>query len=163
MLAAPAVLKGPNGLGEVQTISLVHQLTGERYRGVYSEDGEHIPEVMHILDWMLRDVNVDEVRPMNAGLIDVLSGVQHAYDLSELIVTSGYRTRRTNERLRIETGKAARNSYHISGKAADVYSLRVGPRRLANAARAYGAGGVGYYPRNGFMHVDVGPRRSWRG
>jgi hypothetical protein len=26
-----------------------------------------------------------------------------------------------------------------------------------------GRGGVGVYPRHGFIHVDTGPRRNWRG
>jgi hypothetical protein len=31
----------------------------------------------------------------------------------------------------------------------------------ASAALALGAGGVGYYPRSDFVHVDVGRVRSW--
>ncbi|MBE0455789.1 MAG: DUF882 domain-containing protein, partial [Roseovarius sp.] len=29
------------------------------------------------------------------------------------------------------------------------------------AARAVGFLGFGYYPRSGFMHIDLGPARSW--
>jgi uncharacterized protein YcbK (DUF882 family) len=27
---------------------------------------------------------------------------------------------------------------------------------------ALGGGGVGYYPRDGFVHVDTGPVRRWQ-
>jgi uncharacterized protein YcbK (DUF882 family) len=32
---------------------------------------------------------------------------------------------------------------------------------LRNAALALGRGGVGYYPRSGFVHVDTGRVRTW--
>ena len=32
---------------------------------------------------------------------------------------------------------------------------------LRNAALDIAAGGVGYYPRSDFIHVDVGPVRQW--
>ncbi|MCI4665027.1 MAG: DUF882 domain-containing protein [Neomegalonema sp.] len=162
-LASPAVARAPHRLKDVRTIRLTHQATGDRFRGVYSESGRYIPEVMEILNWTLRDVNVDEVRRMDPKLIDALSNLQNVFDLDELIVTSGYRCRATNERIRRRTGRAAKNSYHMHGMAADVYSYKVGPRRLARAAWTYGAGGVGYYPYNGFVHLDVGPQRRWRG
>ena len=55
----------------------------------------------------------------------------------------------------------AKNSYHIRGKAVDLripaYSLRV----VHKVAMGLQAGGVGYYPRSNFIHIDVGPLRSW--
>jgi uncharacterized protein YcbK (DUF882 family) len=33
--------------------------------------------------------------------------------------------------------------------------------RLRNAALSLGAGGVGYYPKGQFVHVDTGPVRTW--
>jgi len=35
------------------------------------------------------------------------------------------------------------------------------PERAAEAARAVGFLGFGTYPRSGFMHIDLGPARSW--
>lgn len=160
---APAILRGPDAYAGVRTVRLIHQRTGERYRGVYYEGGAYIPEVMSLIDWILRDVNVDRTHPMDARLIDVLGRMQQRLDVRELRVTSGYRSRETNERLRQRTGRAAKNSFHIEGMAADVYNPSVSTRCLARAARAEGAGGVGFYPSHGFVHVDVGPERNWRG
>ena len=32
---------------------------------------------------------------------------------------------------------------------------------MHRAAVALGAGGVGFYPRSGFVHLDTGPVRYW--
>lgn len=161
--AAPAALRGAGALEGVRTIRLFHRGTGERYRGVYYEGGRYIPEAMAILDWLLRDVRAEKAHSMHPRLIDTLGALQRGLGIDELYVTSGYRCRETNEMLRRRNGLAARNSFHIEGMAADVYSPRIATRRLARAAQAERAGGVGFYPRRGFVHVDVGPRRSWRG
>lgn len=73
-------------------------------------------------------------------------------------VTSGYRTRRYNARI-----GGARFSQHIYDEspdsvAADVVFARGTPSQWAREARAIrnrlGRGGVGEYPRSGFVHVD---------
>ena len=38
---------------------------------------------------------------------------------------------------------------------------RTVPRRLRNAAWEMQAGGVGYYAKSGFVHVDTGRVRYW--
>lgn len=35
------------------------------------------------------------------------------------------------------------------------------PAAFETAARAVGFLGFGYYPRSGFMHIDLGPARQW--
>lgn len=160
--AAPAILRGDAAFDSVRTVRLVRRSTGEQYRGVYCIDGVYVPEAMEMLDWTLRDTRIDKARAIDPRLIDVLSRLQSAFDLDELIVTSGYRSRKTNEWIRRRTGMAARNSFHIEGMAADVYSPNVSARRLARKAGDCGAGGIGYYPSHGFIHLDVGPYRRWR-
>lgn len=78
-------------------------------------------------------------------------------------VTSGYRHRAYNARI-----GGASNSYHIydlhpDQPAADVSFRRGDPYKWAAAARRLGAGGVGTYPKSGFTHIDLGPRRDWSG
>ena len=49
-----------------------------------------------------------------------------------------------------------------AGMAAD---LRLGNRsvsQIASAAKACKSGGVGSYPRSGFVHIDCGPVRAWK-
>jgi uncharacterized protein YcbK (DUF882 family) len=57
----------------------------------------------------------------------------------------------------------AKRSYHMKGQAADIRISGVSPRQLVRMARSMKMGGVGYYPRSGFIHVDTGPVRSWGG
>ncbi len=52
-------------------------------------------------------------------------------------------------------------SLHMSGRAIDV---RLPGRQLADlraAAVSFRGGGVGYYPKSNFIHVDVGRIRTW--
>jgi len=77
---------------------------------------------------------------------------------------SGYRTPRTNAMLRSAGGShsgVASQSQHMLGKATDIMIPGVPLDRLRGAALSLGGGGVGYYPRDGFVHVDSGPVRHW--
>jgi uncharacterized protein YcbK (DUF882 family) len=78
-----------------------------------------------------------------------------------IIVTSGYRTKATNDRLRRQRIDAARNSFHLSGQAADIRIHGVPPARMAALGSVVGLGGVGIYPS--FVHLDAGPQRFWKG
>jgi uncharacterized protein YcbK (DUF882 family) len=79
-----------------------------------------------------------------------------------LHVISGFRSRETNERLRKKGWAAAKNSFHICGKAVDIRHAEVATSRLRRAAFNLKQGGVGYYPRLNFIHLDMGPVRYWR-
>jgi hypothetical protein len=52
---------------------------------------------------------------------------------------------------------------HIQGRAVDIRIPGDGLESLHRAALALRAGGVGYYPRSNFVHVDTGPVRTWGG
>jgi uncharacterized protein YcbK (DUF882 family) len=47
-------------------------------------------------------------------------------------------------------------------KAIDIRVPGVSTERLRDAALSLHEGGVGYYPKSQFVHVDVGPVRQWR-
>jgi uncharacterized protein YcbK (DUF882 family) len=53
------------------------------------------------------------------------------------------------------------HSLHMTGQAVDIRLPGVPLASLRNAALALKAGGVGYYPQSDFVHVDVGPVRTW--
>ena len=52
-------------------------------------------------------------------------------------------------------------SKHMQGTAFDIAMSNHDPATFAEAARAVGFLGFGTYPRSGFMHIDLGPARSW--
>lgn len=49
----------------------------------------------------------------------------------------------------------------MQGTAFDIAMSNHDPATFAAAARAVGFLGFGTYPRSGFMHIDLGPARSW--
>ncbi len=73
-----------------------------------------------------------------------------------LIVRSAYRSPEHN---RAVGGAPA--SKHMEGTAFDIAMANHDPEAFEAAAREGGFLGFGYYPRSGFMHVDLGPARSW--
>ncbi|WP_094462851.1 YcbK family protein [Pannonibacter phragmitetus] len=73
-----------------------------------------------------------------------------------LIVRSAYRSPAHNRAV----GGAPR-SKHMDGTAFDISMANHDPVAFEAAARAVGFLGFGYYPRSGFMHIDLGPARQW--
>lgn len=151
-----------DALGPFRAIHL-RNAHGERYNGVYHVAGGYVPEALEAIDWVLRDNWTGAVAEIDPRLIDLASLMQQAVGRREMVVTSGYRSRRTNERLRRETGRAARNSFHVRGMAMDFFCPKVPVDDLADLGRRLGAGGVGQYDALGFVHIDVGEPRVWRG
>lgn len=74
---------------------------------------------------------------------------------------SGYRSPATNEALRSQSSGVAKKSYHMLGKAIDFRIDGVDLKELRDVAKSLNAGGVGYYARSNFIHIDTGPVRSW--
>ena len=63
--------------------------------------------------------------------------------------------------LRAQGGGVGRRSLHMQGKAIDIFVPGREVSLLRRTARALRSGGVGYYPKPGFVHVDVGRVRYW--
>ena len=136
--------------------------TDETVTAVYRQDGRLLPEGLAQLDYILRDYRTGEVRPIAPALLDLVHELKQALDYRQPIgVISGYRSPATNAMLAARSKGVAKNSYHLRGMAVDI---RMPGRRLAelrDAALRLRRGGVGYYPESDFVHVDVGPVRSW--
>ncbi len=109
------------------------------------------------------DYHAKEMTRIDVKLINLLYEIkQHIGHDVQFNILSGYRTRKTNEMLRRRSEGVAKNSYHIKGMAVDINVPNVSLRKLRDIALGMQRGGVGYYPRHNFVHVDVGPVRSWR-
>jgi len=159
-LAAPALARAR--VPGTRMLSLHNARTGERFDGVYYADGIYEPEVMATLDSIMRDHTADEATIMDVRLYDLFARLQQTLDKTDpLRITSGYRTRATNDALRKRTRWAAKNSLHIEGMAADFTLSGTSGSTLARAARTLRMGGVGRYRGASFIHVDVGDVRSW--
>ncbi len=136
--------------------------TGESFSGVYRVGDQYLPDVFERLNYMLRDFRTGEAFPMDPRVIDVLSMVQQGTGKdTPLEILSGYRTPKTNAMLYRVSEGVARNSYHMYGQAIDIRMPGYNTKKLSQVARGLRAGGVGYYPKSHFVHVDTGEIRSW--
>ena len=159
-VAAPAIAM-PR-LDSARTLAFHNVHTGEALDLVYWADGRYLPDAAQRIDYLLRDFRNDKVHAIDPKLLDLLVELRRRLDTSEPYqIISGYRSPETNAMLRRRSERVAVNSLHIEGRAID---LRVPGRALTavhRAALAIRAGGVGYYPRSDFVHVDVGRMRWW--
>jgi uncharacterized protein YcbK (DUF882 family) len=134
--------------------------TGETFEGPYRDDTGPIPDAIADLVHFLRDFHVNKVGPIDVGTLDFLADVMDAVGESTASVLSAYRTPETNAKLRATLFGVAEKSQHLYGRAIDVSF----DRRLVDAetvARRMARGGVGWYPRSHFVHLDTGPTRNW--
>ena len=143
-------------------ISFRHAHTGESFSGVYRVGDKYLPEAFERMNYVLRDFRTAEVFPMDPRVIDILSLLYDRVDATESYqVLSGYRSPKTNAMLRSGSSGVARNSFHMYGQAIDIRIPGQNTKTVRNTALDLRAGGVGYYPRSNFVHVDTGKVRSW--
>jgi uncharacterized protein YcbK (DUF882 family) len=148
--------------GSVRRLALHNVNTRESFDDVYWADGNYKPEALKRLDVLLRDHRAKQVCRYDPRLFDLLARV-HASVESEapFEVICGYRSRRTNAMARRRSRGVAKESYHTRGMAIDIRLPDAQLRGISELAKSLQAGGVGYYPRSGFVHLDVGPVRTW--
>lgn len=119
-------------------------------------------QLLDQFSYFLRDHYSDEIRIMDPALIDLLYAVS-TFTRSEgtFKILSAYRSPETNSWLRRTHHGVAEHSMHIQGKAVDIRMSDVDIHTIRQVALALQQGGVGYYPRSGFVHLDTGKVRSW--
>lgn len=179
----------PQGFWErPRWVWLKRPATGEQIKVVYWQDGSLIPESYERICWFLRDVRFQKMmqsqdvrirRALDGGIINqshlspwvmmdpVLIDILYAYSAwlsyygvsAALLVNSGFRHLITNS----ITEGAARNSQHVKGGAADIVVPGVRPAELARFGLWLSGGGVGLYESRGFIHIDRGRVRTWKG
>tara|TARA_R110001592_G_scaffold79054_1_gene236725 strand:- start:53777 stop:54331 length:555 start_codon:yes stop_codon:yes gene_type:complete len=143
-------------------VSFRHAHTGESFSGVYRVGDKYLPEAFERLSYVLRDFRTHEVFPMDPHVVDIISIIQQKTKSHDTLqILSGYRSPKTNAMLSHNTKGVAKNSFHMYGQAIDIRVPGYSTKKLRNAALSLKAGGVGYYPRSGFVHVDTGQVRAW--
>ena len=138
--------------------------SGESLTVHWGADGRLDTDALAGLKHVLRDRRNDAELEMDTALFDLLvdlaaaAGVEPRYE-----VISAYRSPETNAKLHARSSGVSEKSLHMQGRAIDVRLRGVDTRRLAELARKLARGGVGYYPGDGFVHVDTGRVRHWDG
>ena len=141
-------------------LRLVNLHTREKFEGPYRDDTGPFPDAMADLSVFLRDLHSNATIGIDVAVIDFLAAIMDAVGAQSARILSAYRTIETNARLARTTFGVAENSQHLYGRALDVYFESKLPDAM-RAARAMKRGGVGWYPRSGFLHIDTGPVRNW--
>lgn len=143
-------------------LSLYNIHSGEAFEDIYWREGQYKKEALQRLAHLLRDRRNDKQHPIDPHLFDVLHrlqstlGTQNPYH-----VICGYRSKETNAQLHKKNRGVAKNSLHMQGKAIDLRLESIPLKELSNAARSLKAGGVGYYPKSNFIHMDVRPKPAF--
>lgn len=136
--------------------------TGERLDCLYWTKQEYSSQGLHDVAWILRDHRTDGLCSIDPQLLDLLHALRTTLRTSSPYqVISGYRSPATNLMLASTSSGVARESLHTRGMAIDIRIPGIALARLRDAAMSLRGGGVGYYPRSNFVHIDVGRVRYW--
>ena len=144
-------------------LKFVNVWTNEQLDVTYrNEDGRYDLEALDDVNYLLRCHYTDEVGAIDVRVLEHLNLVLNSLGGDrEVQVISGFRSPEYNALLVRSGRRAARNSLHIQGQAIDIRIPGVHPKTVRNAALGLKYGGVGYYPRSKFVHLDSGPFRHW--
>ena len=158
-LARPALA----ALANTRSLDFDHTHTGERVSIVFAIGEHYLPDALQRLNLFLRDHYSGEVGSIDPLLFDLLFQLRQELGCTQPFqVISAYRCAETNRSLRNRgAGGVARQSLHMQGMAIDVRVADVPLVDLRDAAISLGAGGVGFYPRDKFVHLDTGRVRYW--
>ncbi|MEN2785354.1 YcbK family protein [Sphingomonas qilianensis] len=162
MMPLPAMAAGSEWRLAIRNVH-----NNETVDAVFARSGQFLASGLAELNHGLRDWRTGETTQMDRRLLALLVQLRDKLDLSgrnKIELISGYRSPKTNAALRARGGEntgVASTSQHMLGKATDIVVPGVTLDKLRGAALALGGGGVGYYPRDGFVHVDTGRVRHW--
>ena len=147
----------------VYELKLYHTHTNERLDIVYRHGDTYDPVALQKLEYFLRDHRTGEAHPYDPRVFDLLRDLVASTGRpnSEIDVVCGYRTPWSNAFLRSRSSAVAKHSLHMQAMAIDIRLPGVATPALRDAALQLHRGGVGYYAREQFVHVDVGRVRRW--
>jgi len=144
-----------------QPMTFFHTHTGERLKINYSCN-ECPPSTLNKLNTFLRDFRTGDVHPIDPKLLDILYGIQQKSGSRGVIeIISGYRSPKTNNILRLNSSGVASKSLHMNGQALDIRLTDFKTSDLRDVAVSLRQGGVGYYAKSDFVHIDTGRFRTW--
>jgi uncharacterized protein YcbK (DUF882 family) len=149
---------------DTRRLSLLNTHTGETLEIAYFAEGAYVTQALQQLNRLLRDHRTGEVGAIDPALFDVLHQAAHSCRAEPRFeVISGFRSASSNEALRTQGGGVARQSLHLTGMAIDVRLNGIECNRLRDVGLKLARGGVGFYPKSDFVHLDTGRVRSWHG
>jgi uncharacterized protein YcbK (DUF882 family) len=169
VLVAVAVIFGPLGVAagddaaSQRRLELTNLHGGEKLTVTFHDEHDMAPDAAAALRHLMRDYRVNEEHALDFGLFMQLTDLARECGVpAKYAVISAYRSPGTNAKLRAAGHAVAERSQHMEGHAIDVRLQDCPLARLHELALAAKRGGVGYYPRSNFVHIDTGRVRSWQ-
>lgn len=162
-LSAPALARiADPGAGLPDAMTMRHLHTGE-FLAIPADPEELNRRALAKVNVFLRDHYSGDVGVIDPALVVLLSRLRRELGTERRIdIISGYRSVATNEMLRRRGGGGvARHSKHMDGMAMDIRIPGVPLADVRDAAIALKSGGVGYYRKSQFVHIDTGRFRTW--
>lgn len=152
-----------DNVDEIARLAFVNTHTGESLDVVYREGPRYLDDALAGIDRVLRDHRNGEVHEIDRALLDQLAQLRALLGVGKrpFHVISGYRSPRTNAMLAARSPGVATRSLHLQGRAIDIRLPGVELPAVHRAALSMQAGGVGYYARSDFVHLDTGRVRRW--
>lgn len=148
----------PADLGGNGKLTIFRQNTREKVTLHYrTADGGYDMEEIARFSHIARCSLTGREKDMAIKLVELLDAVEDHFGKKGIVLLSGYRTLKLNRTL----PGAAEHSRHMLGWAADIRIPGCSSAAIKKYALKLRAGGVGYYPAQGFTHLDVGRVRYW--
>ena len=146
ILPTPAFATLSTPRPRILTLNNLH--TGESIKAEFFDGRGYIQEELAKLNHFFRDYRANKIKSIDPGLFDQLYRLQGLLGTRKPVqLISGYRSIDTNN--------------HTKGQAMDFHIEGIALSNIRKAALSMRAGGVGYYPRSNFVHIDTGPARHW--
>jgi uncharacterized protein YcbK (DUF882 family) len=150
---------------EERVLELFNTHTNENVKAVYKRGAEYDAAALESFKKLLRDRRNGDIHDIDVRLYDQL------FDLARLAkchphydIISAYRSQESNDKMSSRPGSGvAKKSLHMQGRAIDVRLRGCTCSRLRDLALAAKMGGVGYYEKSDFVHLDTGSFRTWEG
>lgn len=143
-------------------LSFLNLHTGESLQTAIMPDTDLGSATLGPVNRILRDHRSGESTVMDPDLLKNLAILQAEVGVAgPFHVISGYRSPKTNAKLRAAGRGVATKSLHMQGKAIDIRLPGCDLHTLKDAARSLKCGGVGYYAKSNFVHMDTGRVRYW--
>lgn len=148
-----------------RAIELFNTHTGESRNVVYRRGTEYDVAALAVLNRLLRDHRNDETHEIDPRLFDQLHDLALAAHCdARYEIISGFRSQESNDKMSSRPGSGvAKKSLHMQGRALDVRLRGCPCSDLRDLALAAKQGGVGYYQKSDFVHIDTGAFRTWVG
>jgi uncharacterized protein YcbK (DUF882 family) len=124
------------------------------------KQGRPIPSAIEKINIFLRSPD-NQSHPIDIQLLDLVDAIQDHFNEPVIEIISAYRSPNYNRGLKDTGHNVANESLHMHGKAMDIHLDTVTEDAVRDYAQSLGIGGVGWYPQNDFVHVDLGEVRTW--